>query len=337
MKLDFPSQYLDRLRTFLATPRRVVLLGHVSPDGDAVGSTLALSAVLRALGHSTTVIYPTPFAESFGFLVGASEALIAKDSMEEAVTAMREADGLFCLDFNEPKRVEQLSPCLEDFDGFRLLLDHHPYPSDFADVTLSYPDRSSTCLLVYELVRALGWRDRLSTEAAEAIYTGMMTDTGNFAYNSEDPEIYAVISELLELGVHKDRIYEEINRSFSIDKLQLTAHLLAHRMTLFPKYKTAIITVSLADKGKYHYRTGDIEGLVNEPLGAKEIEFSILIHEMPKYTKISLRSKGTFPVNEFAHKFFNGGGHTNAAGAEVFDSLSATYRLVETAVRVLHP
>lgn len=337
MRIDISTQETDKLRHFLSTPRKVVLLGHVSPDGDAVGSTLALSAVLRSLGHTTTVIYPTAFAKSLSFLPGAGDAIIAKDRMEEAVRAIEEAAGLFCLDFNEPKRVEQLAPYLESPDRFRVLIDHHPYPADFADVTLSYPDRSSTCLIVYELIREMGWTDHLSVEAATAIYTGMMTDTGNFAYNSEDPEIYTVISELLEIGIKKDQIYEAINRSYTIDKLQLNAHLLANKMTLFPKYKTAIITVSMADKGKYNYQTGDIEGLVNEPLSAKEIEFSILIHEMSKYAKISLRSKGDFPVNEFASKFFNGGGHTNAAGAEVFDTLSNTYKLVEMAIRVLHP
>lgn len=337
MKIDFPTQDLDKLRHFLCTPRRVVLLGHVSPDGDAVGSTLALSATLRALGHQTTVIYPTGFAESLSFLTGASEAVIAKDDMEDAVRAIEEAEGLFCLDFNEPKRVEQLAPYLERFDRFRVLIDHHPYPDDFADLTFSFPDRSSTCFIVYQLIREMGWLEHLTVEAATAIYTGMMTDTGNFAYNSEDPEIYTVISELLEIGIHKDQIYEAINRSYTIDKLQLNAHLLSDKMTLFPQYKTAIITVSMADKGKYNYQTGDIEGLVNEPLSAREIEFSILIHEMSKYTKISLRSKGDFPVNEFASKFFNGGGHTNAAGAEVFDTLSKTYKLVEMAIRVLHP
>ena len=318
MKIDFAKEDLAKLQDFLSVPRRITLLGHVSPDGDAVGSTLGFASLLGTLGHSATVVYPTAYSDSFVFLPGASEALIAKDKPEEALRAIREAEGLFCLDFNETKRVEQLTAPLEESEALKLLIDHHPYPSDFADLSFSYPDRSSTCLIVYELIRAMGWRDRLSTEAATAIYTGMMTDTGNFAYNSEDPEIYQVISELLEMGLRKDAVYDAINRSFTIDKLRLTAHL-------------------MADKGKYNYQTGDVEGLVNDPLAAKEIEFSILIHEMPKYTKISMRSKGSFAVNEFASKFFNGGGHTNAAGAEVCDTLSNTYKLVETAVRILHP
>lgn len=337
MKIDFPQEELDKLTSFLSVPRDIVLLGHVSPDGDAVGSTLALASVLKELGHRTTVIYPSGFAETFLFLPGAEEAMIAKDDQKAAEDRMTEADALFCLDFNETKRVQELAPTLEQFNGFRLLIDHHPCPDHFADVTLSFPDRSSTCLIVYELIRELGWVDKLSPGVGTAIYTGMMTDTGNFAYNSEDPEIYQVISELIELGVHKDSVYEAINRSFSIDKIQLTAHIMANNLTILPQYKTAIITVSNVDKGKYNYKTGDIEGLVNEPLAAKEIEFSILIHEMYKYTKVSMRSKGDFSVNEFARKFFNGGGHTNAAGAEVYDTLANTYKMVEMAVRVLHP
>lgn len=337
MKIDFSTADLTRLTDFLAKPRKVVLLGHVSPDGDAVGSTLGLSALLRTLGHDTTVIYPTDFAPVLRFLPGAEEALIDKEKPEECRRCIDEADGLFCLDFNEPKRVATLTEAVERFDRFRLLIDHHPQPTDFADLTLSYPDRSSTCLIVYELIRKLGLTDRLSPEAATALYTGMMTDTGNFAYNSEDPELYTVISELIGLGVHKDQVYNAVQRSYTIDKIRLTAHLMANRMTILPQYKTAILTVSCADKGKFNYQTGDIDGLVNEPLAAKDIELSILIHDMGRYSKISFRSKGDFSVNDFARKFFNGGGHTNAAGAEVYDTLHNTYRLVEAAVSVLHP
>lgn len=328
---------LDRLKNELSTPRKIVLLGHVSPDGDAVGSTLAISRVLRKQGHTTRVLYPTSFPPSFDFLEGATEAIIAKNNPEEAAHLLEEADVIFLMDFNEPKRVEQLENSLIASKSFKVMIDHHLHPTDMVDICFSYPQKAATCLITYELIMALGWEEYLDKEVAECIYTGMMTDTGGFNYNSEDPNLYKALSVLLEHGIEKDAITSLITRSFSIDKVKLTAYLLANNLTFFPKYHTAIITMGKKEKAMFEYQVGDTEGLVNEPLAAKEILFSIFLHEQAKYTKISLRSKGKFPANEFASKFFNGGGHHNAAGAEVFASLHDVYEMVLQAVKLMHP
>ena len=337
MTPEFNPQDLQKLGELLSKPQKITLLGHVSPDGDALGATLAWSEILRGSGHTTTVVYPTPYGTSLDSIPGAREAIIAKEDFEAAVTAIREADVLMLLDFNEPKRVEALQEAVETAPGTKILIDHHLDPTPFADLCFSYTSMSSTCHLTYALLEALGWKERINAVAAECIYTGMMTDTGNFSYNSEDPDLYLTIADLLSRGIEKDKIADRILRSYSIDRIRLTAHVLDNNLLVFPEYKTAILTVSRAEKGRFNYQVGDTEGLVNEPLNAKEIEFSVFLHEMPKYTKISLRSKGDFPVNEFARKFFNGGGHKNASGAEVYDNLKNTLALVKQAVRLMHP
>lgn len=337
MEITYNPTDLLRLQSELSSSRQIVLLGHVSPDGDAVGSTLALSRVLRKQGHSTNVLYPTPYPHSFGFLEGASEVVIAKHSPEEAIRLLEEAEMIFLMDFNEPKRVEQLEQPLISSKAFKVMIDHHLHPTGMVDVCFSYPQKAATCLLTYELIMALGWETYMDKQVAECIYTGMMTDTGGFNYNSEDPCLYTALSVLLEHGIEKDAITSLITRSFSVDKVRLNAYLLANNLTFFPKYHTAIITMGMKEKSMFEYQVGDTEGLVNEPLAAKDIHFSIFLHEQAKYTKISLRSKGKFPANEFASKFFNGGGHHNAAGAEVYASLNSVYDMVLEAVKLMHP
>lgn len=334
---EFKETDLLQIKEQLKSPKRVAILGHVAPDGDALGSTLALSRVLMAQGHTTTVLYPTAFPPNFSFIAGADETIIGKERLDEAEKAIREAEVIFCLDFNEPKRVEMLSDAVLHSTAFKVLIDHHLHPADFTDVTLSYPKVSSTSLLLYHLLGALEWKEYLDLQAGEAIFVGMMTDTGFLTYNSDDPAIYTTISTLLELGIEKDRITEAITRNYTIDKIRLNAHILNNNLTFYPKLKSAIITLSMAEKQRYNYEVGDCEGVVNEPLAAKDIEFSIFLHEMSRYTKVSLRSKGAFPANKFASTFFNGGGHHNAAGAEVFESLKEVEKMVKEAIKIIHP
>lgn len=335
---DFNPRDLDLLKEKLSLPtKKITLLGHVSPDGDALGSTLALYEILRNEGHDVKVVYPTIYGSNISDIPGASESIIDKENPEEAREAITGADILFLMDFNEPKRLEDLERVVLDSKAYKVLIDHHLDPTSITDLCFSYTFMSSTSHLLYTLLDAMGWKGKINKTAAECIYTGMMTDTGNFSYNSENPSIYTTISHLLECGIEKDKIADRIMRSYSIDRIRLTAHILNNNMTIFPEYKTAIITVSRQEKGMFNYNVGDTEGVVNEPLNAKEIEFSIFLHEMAKYTKISLRSKGDFPVNEFARKFFNGGGHKNASGAEVYDDLLNTLALVKQAVKLMHP
>lgn len=331
------TEDLQKLHDLLQVPKRIALVGHVSPDGDAVGSTLALSRLLQKQGHTTKVMYPTPFPANLDFLTGAAETLIGKDQLKECEEWIEQAELLFCMDLNEPKRLEMLEGPFLKSKAPKVLIDHHPHPADFVDLLFSYPSVTSSCHLLFKIIEALGWDEQIDTEIAEAIYTGMMTDTGGFSYNSEDPTIYTAISTLLQHGIKKDEISARINRSYSIDKLKLNAYLMHNKTTFYPEWHTAIVTLSQKEKQLYNYQVGDVDGIVNEALAAKEIRFSIFIHEMARYTKVSLRSKGDFPCNLFAKKFFNGGGHPNASGAEVCAPLSEVTKMVLEAVRVMHP
>ncbi|MDO5036307.1 MAG: DHH family phosphoesterase [Porphyromonas sp.] len=337
MRPDFIAEDLHILQQQLSQPKRVVLLGHVSPDGDAVGSTLAFARILEQQGHQVTVIYPTPFSQTLAFLPGADRTIIGKDELERAEEEIAKSEVILCMDFNEAYRVQVLLTSLEASSAFKVMIDHHPYPADFTDLSFSYPALSSTCLLTYHLVQALGWDHYIDKGVATCIYVGMMTDTGFLTYNSDDPSIYLTISALLEKGIEKDAVTSEITRNFSFNKIKLNAYLLSNKMEFYPEYKASIITMSMAEKRKYDYQIGDVEGLVNEPLTSKEIELSIFLHEMPRITKVSLRSKGDFSVNKFASQFFNGGGHCNAAGAELYMSLEEAVKLVRQAVEIMHP
>ncbi|WP_297718413.1 DHH family phosphoesterase [uncultured Porphyromonas sp.] len=335
--IKFNQEELNQLKSQLQSPKQITLIGHVSPDGDSLGSTLALSLLLKKLGHTTSVVHPTDYPPSFGFLKGSDEVIVAKHQPEEAIKALQGAEIIFLMDFNEVKRVEQLENTLANANAFKVMIDHHLHPTSDVDLCFSYPVKPATCLLLYELIEALGYKEYIDQSIAECLYTGMATDTGGFSYNSQDPKLYTTISELLNCGLEKDKISSYINRSYTIDKIRLSAYLLDNNLTFYPQYHTAIITMSQQDKRKFDYQIGDTEGLVNEPLAAKEILFSIFLHEQAKYTKVSLRSKGSFPVNQFAKKFFNGGGHLNAAGAEVYTSLQETTKILLEAIKIMHP
>lgn len=337
MKPIFNTQDLERLQQVLQTPKKIAIIGHVAPDGDALGSSLAMSRVLGKMGHETTVLFPTIFSKVLDFLPGANDTIIAKDALEKAKGIVNEAEILILMDLNEPYRVESLQESVVASKAFKVLIDHHPDPSDFVDISFSYPELSSTCLLTYHLINALGWCDLLDKETAECIYVGMMTDTGFLTYNSGDPSIYETLSHLLQIGIEKDALTAKVTRNFSINKIKLNAFLLHEKLSFYPEYKTTIITLSMADKRKFEFQVGDTEGLVNEPLAAKEVEFSIFLQEMPKMTKVSMRSKGDFPTNEFAKRFFNGGGHLNASGAELHMPLSEALELVTDALSLMHP
>lgn len=335
--IEWNLKDIETLKEKLQTHKRITLIGHVSPDGDAMGSTLAFSLILKKLGHTTQVVQPTAFPPSLGFLSGADDVIIGRDNHEAAEKALADAEIIFLMDFNEAKRVEQLEEALTSSTAYKVMIDHHLHPTDMVDLCFSYPVKAATCLLLYELLELLGYDKLIDKAVAECIYTGMSTDTGGFNYNSEDPKLYTTISALLKYGLKKDVITNYITRSYTIDKIKLNAYLLSNNLTFYPEYHAAIITMSKMDKSRFEYQVGDTEGLVNEPLTAKHIKFSIFLHEQAKYTKISLRSKGDFPVNQFAKKFFNGGGHHNAAGAEVYASLNEVHRMVVEAIKLMHP
>ena len=306
----------DALSRSIDDARRIVVVCHVAPDGDAIGSSLALWHTLRGLGKDVFVVVPDACPASLRFLNGYKDILVYTRYTEFAQQLLENADLIFCLDFNEPKRVDKMETALTTSKARKILIDHHLHPAPFCNMTISHPEISSTCEVLFRVICSLGLFEQMGVDAASAIYTGMMSDTGNFTYNSNYPEIYITIAELIKKGIDKDWIYARIHNTNSENKLRLNGYAIAQKMEVFPEQCAALITLSQNELNQYDYQKGDTEGLVNVPLSMEHILFSAFLREESNLIKISLRSKGSFPANKIASDYFNGGGHLNAAGGE---------------------
>ncbi|MCM1310456.1 MAG: DHH family phosphoesterase [Bacteroides sp.] len=313
---------VKQIRELLEDSERIVITCHLTPDGDAIGSSLGLMHTLSALGKTVTVVTPDMVPKSLMFLPGAKDAVAYTRHPEFAAKLLNEANLIFCLDFNDSKRVDELEGSLLAAKAPKVMVDHHPHPGDFANVKISHPEASSTSILVFRLLCRLELFDRIDCAAAECIYTGMMTDTGNFSYNSNEPDLYIVIAELLKKGIDKDKLYQRACNTFSESSLRLNGYALSQKMELIPEHRCSLISLNAEELERFHYEKGDTEGLVNKPLAMPEIIWSVYLREDPTQIKVSMRSKGDFPVNKICRDLFNGGGHINAAGAEFKGSLN---------------
>lgn len=312
---------LDIISDFIARYGKIAITCHVSPDGDAMGSTLGLCHFLKRLGKQATVVIPDMPPRNLIFLPGMRDVVIYTQTAEKAEAVLKDAELIFALDFNALNRIDKLSVPFQEATAKKVLIDHHLGPENFCDVIVSHPKISSTSELIFRLIYQMGALDKMSLSSAEAIYTGMMTDTGNFTYNSNDPEIYYIVAELVKMGVNKDRIYTLVCNTQTANKLLLNSYAICHKMELFPEYGAAMVSLTRAEMERYKFQKGDCEGLVNVPLSIKGIRFSAFIREDRNYIKISLRSQGKFPVNTIAENHFNGGGHMNAAGGEFYGTI----------------
>lgn len=307
-----------------------VIVCHVSPDGDAIGSSLGLWHLLLSINKKATIITPDQPPKSLSFLPGISEIISYSSSPEIAKKILFEAEAIICLDFNSLSRIDRLELEFKNITAPKVIIDHHLYPEDFAELKISYPQVSSTCALLYYVIYQMGLSDKLSSNAAECIYTGMMTDTGNFSYNSSDSDLYLIISELIKKGINKDQIYTQIYNTNTESSLRVNGYAISNKMRLFYEQNAALITLNKEELEKHNYQKGDTEGLVNVPLSIPGISFSAFFREDKEFVKISMRSKGDFPVNTICEKYFNGGGHKNAAGGEFYGSLNEAIALFES-------
>ena len=302
--------------------QHIAIIGHVSPDGDAMGAALALYHFLFSIDKEAVVIFPDSHPRFLDWMQGIKDVLNYTDHKNEVEETLQKVELIVFVDFNEISRVGALSSIVETSTAKKILIDHHPSPSDFCDVMISVPQVASTSELIFRLICRMGHFADINKFCAESIYTGMMTDTGGFTYNSNHSEIYIIIAELLKKGVDKDEIYNNVYNTNTADRLKLMGFVLSQKMRVYPEYKTAMISLSLEEQRRFNFQKGDSEGFVNIPLSIEGIVFSVFIKEDPDKLKISLRSRGTFPVNEVSSVHFNGGGHLNAAGGESTLSLS---------------
>ncbi|QRX64975.1 DHH family phosphoesterase [Dysgonomonadaceae bacterium zrk40] len=300
---------------------QIVITTHLSPDGDAIGSSLALYHFLKKQGKQARIIVPNSFPHFLKWMKGAGDISVAEYNPEAARHILFHADLIFSLDYNIHKRIGLMAPMLEASPATKILIDHHLLPGNGFDIVASHPDISSTSELIFRLLFQAGKYEVMSKTEAECIYCGMMTDTGGFTYNSSDPEIFEIISLLLRKEINKDAIYSKVFHNYSAERFRLLGFTLSKRMEVYPDLHAALIWLSKEDQAQFQFNKGDTEGFVNYPLSIRGIIFSTFIREDEGLIKLSFRSQQSFPCNEFASDFFNGGGHLNASGGEFYGSL----------------
>lgn len=326
------AQKISQVEALLRKYEKIVIITHVSPDGDAIGSSLGLYDYLNDSGNEVTVIVPNDFPDFLKWMKGAKDILVYEKYQEYAEKLINDAEIIFCLDFNAPKRAGKLGDIVESAKAKKVMIDHHPDPSTFCDVTISYPQISSTSELIFRLICRMGDFRVMSKYSAEAIYAGMMTDTGGFTYNSNNAEIYYIIGELLKKGINKDQIYSNVYHNYSAERFRMMGYALSEKMKIYPEYKAALIWLTKEEQLRYHGKKGDTEGFVNLPLNIENIKFAVFIRQDNEMIKISLRSQGDFPCNKFAAQCYNGGGHLNASGGEFHGSLDDAIAIFEKAL-----
>ena len=322
---------ITELKSLLARPKDILITSHRNPDGDAIGSSLGLKLFLEKEGHTVKVVVPSGFPHFLNWLPGAEEVLVYDENPEEISELMERMGMVFYLDFNSLERIDKMGEITGKMNVPKVLIDHHLLPEPIADFDLHSTLASSTSELVYDFIKLLGKEEQVSKEVAECLFTGILTDTGSFKY-STSPKLFRMVGDLLSKGVDDVRIQNLVFNSLEEKHLRLLGHVLHNRMEVLPEYRTAIITLTKKDYEDFKISRGDTEGLVNYLLMMKDIVLAAFIHEQPTITKISLRSKGDFSVQEIAKKYFKGGGHRNASGGFSFSGLRSTVKKFKEAL-----
>ena len=308
-------QPIQDIFPLLAQPKKVVITTHQKPDADAMGSSLALYHFLNHFGHSVTVISPTNWANFLNWMPGCKTVLDFEAPNDKAAVAIAAADWIFCLDFNVLSRTKRMEEKLMAAKAQKILIDHHREPqTEVFAYGISDTGKSSTCEMIYDFITASGNEDKITNEIAECIYAGVMTDTGSFRFPSTTATVHIMVAKLKEKGLQHSMVHEALFDNFLENRFRFVGNVLLNRMEIFYEYNAALIAIPQTDLVKYDMRTGDTEGIVNYPLSIQGIKLAAVIIDRGEERKSSFRSKGGFDVNTFARKYFNGGGHFNAAG-----------------------
>ena len=317
-------RYTKQLTNFFSTAENILIISHVNPDGDAIGSQLALYYYLTSKNKKVNMMAPNYLQEFLKWMNGSELINIFIGNRRKSRKLIQEADLIIMVDFNQLNRLGEAEELVKRSFARKVLIDHHLDPQYFGNLLISDPTKSSTSELVYEIITNIEGKDFVNHLYAEAIYTGIITDTGNFEHGSFTPQTMRIVADLLETGLDKDRIKNLVYNNFSVDRMRLQGFVLNKRMIVLPEFKSAYIYIKKDDLTEYNYAKGDTEGFVNMPLSIKGIRFSTMFVEKDGFIKLSFRSKGKFPSNEIAAKYFNGGGHLNASGGDYFDTLENT-------------
>jgi len=331
------GKYSKLLYDLLTGSNNIALVCHHNPDGDAIGSMLGFSRYLESLGKSTAMISPSPVQEFLLWMQSSKYIIINETEPGKAVKHIREADLIVMLDLNHIDRTGKLRDHILSSNAKKILIDHHPDPEIDVDLLISEPEFSSTAELIFSLVKELEGDYYLDKEFIEAVYVGMMTDTGNFSFGTFDGDTLRDVALMLDNGLDKDSIVSKVYDNFSINRMRLQGFATYKRLVFLEDYSTAYIYLSRADLDRFKHKTGDTEGFVNIPLTAKGIIMSALFIEKERHIKVSLRSKGDLEVNAIAAEYFNGGGHKNAAGGRYKGTLEECLDYFENLLEHIGP
>jgi phosphoesterase RecJ-like protein len=318
-------QSIEQFFPLLKQPFKAVITCHQKPDGDAMGSTLALYHFLKQLGHEVTVISPTNWAPFLDWMPGTESVIDFEQNKEVATQLVNNADYVFCLDFNILHRTKHLEPVIAASKSIKILIDHHQQPDTPSfGYGISDVKMSSTCELIYDFIVQSGHSNLLNIDIATCLYTGLMTDTGSFRFPSTTASVHKIVAHLKEVGLQHAKIHENIYDQGSEARLKFMGNAFLYRMQVFPEFNTAIMAIPKTDIYKFDLKTGDTEGLVNYLLSIQGIKLAAIVIDREEERKWSFRSKGIFDVNIFARTHFEGGGHANAAGGRSSKSVDET-------------
>ncbi|MEJ2163058.1 MAG: bifunctional oligoribonuclease/PAP phosphatase NrnA [Robiginitalea sp.] len=322
---------IQSLKDLLQTKQHIVLVPHKNPDGDAIGSTLALLFLFKKHGHEVCVIAPNDFPNFLKWLPGAADVVIYERQKNVAGDLINKSTLIFTLDFNSLDRSGAMQVPLNNAAATFVMIDHHQSPDGYAEFTYSNTQMSSTCEMVYHFMEAMGVSESINEDIATCLYTGILTDTGSFKFDSTTPTTLRVAAELMERGAPHTEIHRKIYDTNRPERLQLLGCALQN-LVIIESFRTAYITISQEELDRYDFRKGDTEGFVNYGLSLKNVVLAAIFIENRDegIIKISLRSQGTFSVNEMARSHFEGGGHINAAGGRSHESLEATVKRFES-------
>lgn len=337
MNIDLDK--IEALKELLSQPKKVVILSHTNPDGDAIGSSLALSQVLKQRGHTVNCILPNRFPYYLKWMPCCDELIIhAQDKIGIAQSVIAAADVVICADMSSLSRLEALTEIIAaNTTAKRILIDHHLSPSDEFDLVFSFPESSSTAYLVYEILKAAFGAEVFDQTIATLLYVGMITDTGNFAFSTINSQLFRAAADLLETGIDVPTIYNNVYNSFTEGRARLFGYVINRKMKTLLKGTVAYMSLTEEEMRRYWFQQGDSEGFVNYPLSIKKVKMSAMFSEQQGgFIRVSLRSHGKVDVNTFARRYFNGGGHHNAAGGKSFMNMEDTIAHYIAAVEEYH-
>ena len=320
---------IKALREQINKAGKAVIISHYNPDGDAIGSSLAIYHLLRNLGVDTRVIMPNNYPDFLKWMPGNKDIIIYEQSKETAEQLIENADLIFCLDFNHLTRIREMGTLVARSKAWKVMIDHHINPDAFPDFIRHNPKASSTAELVYELILELGEKALIDRDMAACLYTGILTDTGAFQFSSTTPRVHRIAADLLETGINGYEIYDKIFNSYDENRLKFFGFCWTRRMEIIAGGRAGIIGVSAADQFRFKLKKGDTEGLVNTPSQIKGVVLSAFAKVQDKVVKLSFRSKGRIDVNQLARSYFNGGGHVNAAGGMMEEPLEDVMKKIK--------